>query len=100
MRMAELEQTIISGLNDAGKEAQEGTIGKELVKIIKQLGNPHDILRLLAIYISTYSLPEVDFNTCLRLLDSKEEREVLKTLRSLRGSENPKKIHRSFPVLP
>lgn len=40
MRLVELEQTIISGLNDAGKEVSETTIGKEIFKISKSIQNP------------------------------------------------------------
>lgn len=42
------------------------------------MNRPYDKVRLLSVYLLTYGLPESDFKTVLKLVDTKEERDVLK----------------------
>ena len=48
---------------------------------MKTLGRTEDKLRLLCIYLLCYTLPDADFKTVLKLVETKEEREVLKLVR-------------------
>lgn len=68
MQLIELEQTIISGVNEDGAPISEHTITKNLNKMVKTLGRPEDRMRLLAIYICCYNLPKQDFKTVMGLL--------------------------------
>lgn len=53
-----------------------------MLKLLKEgLGRPLDKLRLLCIYVLNYGLPDADFNLALKLLERKEEKEVLKIIR-------------------
>ena len=81
MKLIEFEQTIISGVNDKGQPATETAVAKELTKLLKTLGRPVDKLRLLCIYLLCYGLPDSDFKTISKLVETKEERETLKLIR-------------------
>ena len=56
-------------------------IAKELTKIVKTMGRAEDRLRILSIYLMCYALPEPDFKTVLKLVETKEERDVLKLIK-------------------
>ena len=99
MRLVELEQTIISGVNESGVTVNEAAIGKGIMKILRVLKRPEDILRLLAIYMVCYALPDSDYKTCLKIVTSQEEREVLKAVSAYAGREKVKKITRRVPVI-
>lgn len=77
MSLIELEQTIISGVDDSMKEASEKKILKGLLKMIRKLSRKEDIIRLLGIYISCYSLPKQEFREILKIVDNEEEKEIL-----------------------
>ena len=81
MKLIEFEQTIISGVNDKGQVASETQVAKELTKVLKTLGRPTDKLRLLSIYLMCYGLPDSDFKTISKLVETKEERQALKVIR-------------------
>jgi len=57
MRLIELEQTMISGIDDKLASQSENAISKDLNKTIKKLGRSEDILRALAIYLACYAIP-------------------------------------------
>lgn len=73
MKLIEFEQTIVSGVNDQGQTMSENFIAKELTKILKSLGRQEDRLRLLAMYLLCYSIPDPDFKIVLSLVEGKEE---------------------------
>ena len=81
MKLIEFEQIIMSGVNDQGQPVSETQIAKELTKVLKTLGRPLDKLRLLSVYLMCYGLPESDFKTVLKLVETKEERDALKFMR-------------------
>lgn len=97
MRLIELEQTIISGVNDKSTALNEGAMSKELTKTIKKIGRPIDIVRLLAIYLNCYAVPKADFKSILSLVNSDEEREILEQMNLLSNSDKVKKITRTRP---
>lgn len=99
MKLIEFEQTIISGVNDQGQKMTDNFITKELMNILKTLGRAEDKLRILSVYLLCYALPEADFKTVLKLMDTKEQRDVLKFIRDYNASEQPKKPKRTYPVL-
>lgn len=69
MRLIELEQTIISGVDENGNSAKESDISKQILKVIKSLKRHEDILRLLSLYVCCYTLPDADFKTILKMVD-------------------------------
>lgn len=81
MKLIEFEQTIISGVNDQGQDVSETFVAKELLKVLKTLGRPQDKIRLLSIYLLCYALPDSDFKTVIKIVDTKEERDALKLMR-------------------
>ena len=77
MRLIEMEQTIISGVNEQLTPVNEGTISTNLLKTVKKVARPEDLLRLLAIYINCYTLPKADYKSLLSLVNSDEDRDIL-----------------------
>lgn len=74
-------------------------IAKELTKLLKTMSRAEDRLRILCIYLLCYSLPNADFKTVLSLVDTREEKEVLKLIRDYNTNEIPKKPKRSYPII-
>lgn len=95
MKLIEFEQTIISGVNDQGQPISETTIAKELTRVIKTLGRQQDKVRLLCIYLLCYTLPDPDFNTVVKLVETKEQRDVLKLVRTYNKGDPAKRPTRS-----
>eukprot|EP00347_Sterkiella_histriomuscorum_P013160 403365781 len=99
MKLIEFEQSIISGVSDQGQTLSENFIAKELTKIIKILGRAEDKLRILSIYLLCYALPDADFKTVLSLVETQEEKNVLKLIRDYNKQEPVKKLKRTYPQL-
>ena len=68
IELIRLEQMIISGLNDSGKEVTNKDILKEVEKIYRNL-EPSDHARLLMLYWATFEVPEKDLQTLLSTLN-------------------------------
>ena len=66
LRLIELEQAIISGVKDTGEEINDKFLKKEMPKLLRKLGRKEDVLRLLGIYFSCYSVPKTEFNQILQ----------------------------------
>ena len=78
----------------------ENVVTKELMKVLKTLGREEDKLRLLCIYLLCYSLPDADFKTVIKsMVSRKEERDVLKLIRSYNKGEPGRKPERSIPQI-
>lgn len=73
MKLIELEQTFISGVNDKGTPITETAAAKDLTKVLKTLGRPQDKLRLLGIFLMCYGLPDADFKALQKMVPKKEE---------------------------
>lgn len=95
MKLIEFEQSIISGLDDQGNAMSDNMVAKELTKLVKVLGRSEDKLRLLSIYLLCYSLPDADFKTLCSLVETPEEKSLLKLIRDYNREEVPKKPKRN-----
>ncbi len=60
LRLIELEQTIISGVDHEATPILEGAIAKQVRQTAKRCGRPMDVVRLLAIYLNCYAIPKAD----------------------------------------
>ena len=65
-----IEQMIISGIDDSGKEVTNKQILKSIEGIYREL-DLSDHIRLIMIYIAWYEIPEKDLNTLLSTLNHK-----------------------------
>lgn len=66
MALIELEQTIMSGVDDKGQVQSDNFMAKKLLEKIKAVGRPIDRLRVLCIYVLCYGLPDSDFGTLMK----------------------------------
>lgn len=69
IKLIQVEQTIISGLDSSGNEVTNKAILKEINDIYKEL-EVEDHLRLLMIYFACYEVPEKDMQTLLSTIGS------------------------------
>ena len=81
MKLIELEQTLISGVNDKGTPITETAAAKDLTKVLKTLGRPQDKLRLIGIFLMCYGLPDADFKALQKMVPKREEQTYLKLIR-------------------
>ena len=68
IELIKIEQMIISGLNDSGKEITNKDILKEIEKVYRDL-EPSDHARLLMLYCACYEIPDKDLQTLLTTLN-------------------------------
>lgn len=69
IKLIKVEQMIISGLNDSGKEVTNKDILKAIDNLYRDL-DTNDHIRLLMLYFACYEVPEKDQHTLLSTLGS------------------------------
>lgn len=95
--LIKVEQMIISGLNESGKEVTNKDILKEIENIYRKL-EPIDHIRLLMIYFACYEVPEGDMKTLLSTL-SHEHHEACMNMHYILGKPSSGLIRRRVEVM-
>jgi len=99
----ELEQTIISGVDDEGKPISDTSIVSQLQKMLKsKTVRNSDLLRLVIIFVGCYELTDQDWNVITKLFKESENRHLIENLKLLRAglTISPiKKMRRKVPQI-
>ncbi len=100
-RLVEVEQLVLSGVDDFGKTAPNRTLIQEISKMKKEL-TEEDFLRLLWLYLVMYDLPEKDISDFVNNnASSPRGRDILRNLKRLGAVSSRKtgKIERRLPLI-
>ena len=55
---------------------------------------PEEVTRMIGLLITHYAVPEKDFQSLLKRVESDEHKKALKTMRALLQTDEPSKIER------
>lgn len=97
IELIKIEQMIISGLNDSGKEISNKDILKEIEKIYRDL-EPSDHARLLMLYSACYEIPDKDLQTLLTTLND-DYHNAVKNMSYIVGKPSTGLIRRRVEVM-